>query len=86
MIAANDAKDDRRDPRRAELGMNGRSPLRQQTVFRHRIENTRLAEQHHQHDGRETEDRADLHQQSIPSSRPVASMPRATGAPTFSVL
>ena len=40
---------DIRDPRRAESRMNVRSPLPQETIAGHRVENARLAEQHDQH-------------------------------------
>ena len=49
------------------FGMHGRSPLGQQSVLRHGVEDARLAEQHHQHHRGEAEDGADLHQQRSPA-------------------
>ena len=54
-----DSRDDRRDVRRLELRVHLAEDRREQTVARHRVEDARLAHEHHEHDRRETGDGAD---------------------------
>src|SRR5664280_33624 len=49
-----DSDNDGGDPRGAELGMDFTGPLPQETVVRHGVKDSRLAEEHDQHDGAES--------------------------------
>ena len=81
---ADDARDDRRDVGRAEARVNLRRDRREQAVVRHREEDARLPEQHHQHDRREAGDGADLDGRREPQLARWPRRRRAIGCGTLS--
>ncbi len=81
-----DSEHDRRDPWRAELRMDRRGPLPQQPVLRHRVEDARLPQQHHQHHRGQARTRRRSSPAARPSSRPSRQCRAPPEPPTFSVL
>ena len=64
-----DAGIDGGEVRRAEVGMDLPSPAAEQAVARHRIEHSRLPEQHHQDHRGETQRGADIDERTQPIER-----------------
>src|SRR2546427_1257227 len=67
--ADGDAGVDRREVGRAETGMDLAGPPAEQAIARHRVENARLSQEHHQDDGPNAQDRADVDRDANPPRR-----------------